>query len=219
MVGRLFGAAYVLRLSTMLLPGLVAPGILAIAALRGRFRAEALGTLRDWAPLVFVAVVFDNLENYTGLVRKLTIDNTLYHIDLAIFGVEPSVWMKHLYHPLVTDWMASCYAIFLITPMFLAIAVSLRGRREDFREIRAAVMLQMWIAFFMFICLPAGRRATSRRCATGPIQTGAAVVLRLQRRVAGALGYLQPAFGARVVPVAALRVRDLCDVGVRVALR
>jgi membrane-associated phospholipid phosphatase len=170
-VGRLFGAHYVLRLSTMLLPGLVAPGILAIAALRGRFRAEALGTLRDWAPLVFVAVVFDNLENYTGLVRKLTIDNTLYHIDLAIFGVEPSVWMKHLYYPLVTDWMASCYAIFLITPMFLAIAVSLRGRREDFREIALAVMLQMWIAFFMFICLPAGPPRYFAPLRDGPFQT------------------------------------------------
>lgn len=155
-VGRLFGAHYVLRLSTMLLPGLVAPGILVIHALRGRFRAEALATLRDWMPLVFVAVVFDNLENYTGLVRPTTIDATLHRIDVALFGVEPTVWIRALYSPLLTDWMASCYAIFLITPMFLAIAVSLRGRRQDFREMALAVMLQMWIAFFLFICLPAG---------------------------------------------------------------
>jgi membrane-associated phospholipid phosphatase len=155
-VGQLFGAHYVLRLSTMLLPGLVAPGILIVHGLRGRFRSDALATLRDWAPLVFVAVVFDNLENYTGLVRKLTIDGTLHRIDLALFGVEPTVWMRHLYHPLLTDWMAATYAIFLVTPMFLAIIVSLRGRREDFREIALAVMLQMWIAFFLFICLPAG---------------------------------------------------------------
>jgi hypothetical protein len=73
-VGQLYGAHYVLRLSTMLLPGLVAPGIIAISLLRGRFRTDALGTLRDWLPLVFVAVVFDNLENYTALVRPVTID-------------------------------------------------------------------------------------------------------------------------------------------------
>jgi membrane-associated phospholipid phosphatase len=155
-VGQLYGAHYVLRLSTMLLPGLVAPGIIAISLLRGRFRTDALGTLRDWLPLVFVAVVFDNLENYTALVRPVTIDAALYRMDVALFGIEPSVWMQRIYHPLLTDWMASCYAIFLVTPMFLAIAVSLRGRREDFREIALAVMLQMWIAFFVFICLPAG---------------------------------------------------------------
>jgi membrane-associated phospholipid phosphatase len=170
-VGQLFGAHYVLRLSTMLLPGLVAPGILVVHALRGRFRQEAWATLRDWMPLVFVAVVFDNLENYTGLVRPTTIDATLHHIDVALFGVEPTVWMRHLYSPLMTDWMATCYAIFLITPMVLAIIVSLRGRRDDFREMAFAVMLQMWIAFFIFICLPAGPPRYFAPLRDGPFQT------------------------------------------------
>jgi membrane-associated phospholipid phosphatase len=153
----------------MLLPGCVAPGILIVnflprarAILRGdadaraRFRSASLSTLRDWAPLVFVAVVFDNLENYTALVRPITIDASLYHIDLALFGIEPSVWAMRLYRPLLTDWMAIAYGSFLITPMFLAIVLSLRGRRDHFREMAFAVMLQMWIAFFIFICLPAG---------------------------------------------------------------
>ncbi len=168
-VGNLFGAHYVLRLSTMLLPGLVAPGIVAIyfvrhagpvvrnaPGARARLAQTARETARDWLPLVLVAIVFDNLENYTGLVRATTIDASLYHIDLALFGVEPTVWVRRFYSPLLTDWMASCYAIFLVTPMFLAITLSLRGRREDFREIANAVMLQMWFAFFIFICLPAG---------------------------------------------------------------
>lgn len=158
-VGRLFGAHYVLRLSTMLLPGLIAPGLIAVHVLRrGRvdLARASCAALRDWAPLVLVAVVFDNLENYTGLVRHTTIDAALYHIDLAVFGVEPTVWIRRFYSPLLTDWMASCYGIFLVTPMFLAVALSLRGRREDFREMALAVMLQMWLAFFLFICLPAG---------------------------------------------------------------
>ena len=158
-VGGLYGAHCVLRLSTMLLPGLVAPGLIVLQLLR-RDRAalvpNARAALRDWAPLVLVAVVFDNLENYTGLVRHTTIDASLYHIDLALFGVEPTVWIRGFYSPLLTDWMASCYGIFLVTPMFLAIVLSLRGRREDFREMALAVMLQMWLAFFIFICLPAG---------------------------------------------------------------
>lgn len=168
-VGQLFGSHYVLRLSTMLLPGCVAPGIILVRffpraraifngdlAARSAFRREALSTVRDWLPLVLVATFFDNLQNYTGLVRKITIDASLYHIDLALFGVEPSVWIRRFYNPLLTDWMTTCYALFLITPMFLAIVVSLRGRREDFREVAGAVMLQMWLAFFIFICLPAG---------------------------------------------------------------
>jgi membrane-associated phospholipid phosphatase len=168
-VGQLFGAHYVLRLSTMLLPGLIAPGIIIVQLakrarliLNGDVAARrdlwhvSLSTLRDWVPLVVVALVFDNLENYTGLVRKLTIDRSLYDIDVKLFGVEPTVWMMRFYNPILTDWMAACYGIFLVTPMFLGVVVSLRGRSADFRELANAVMWQMWLAFFIFICLPAG---------------------------------------------------------------
>ena len=81
-VGRLFGSHYVLRLSTVLLPGLVAPGIVGLyfarhasdlvggrAGARAALAAFARQTFRDWLPLVLVAIVFDNLESYTGLVR------------------------------------------------------------------------------------------------------------------------------------------------------
>jgi membrane-associated phospholipid phosphatase len=168
-VGRVFGAHYVVRLSTMLLPGLAAPGIILVKMFsrwkrvwndapgaREEARKMALGTVRDWLPLVLVATVFDNLEDYTGIIRKVPIDDWLYKIDMAVFGIEPTVWIKRLYHPLLTDWMAFCYGIFFMVPMFLGITLCLRGRGADFREMATSVMLQMWIGFFLFICFPAG---------------------------------------------------------------
>ncbi len=168
-VGRLFGAHYELKLSTMLLPGIVAPCIIFVRSFsrlsgiienRPGARAEwvrmSITMLRSWVPLVLVAIVFDNLENYTGLVRKLTIDTSLYNIDVKLFGVEPTVWIQQYYRPLLTDWMATCYGSFLIIPMILGIILCLRDRSDDFREIALAVMLQMWLAFFIFICFPAG---------------------------------------------------------------
>lgn len=168
-VGRIFGAHYVVRLSTMLLPGLAAPGIILVKLLlrfkplvndepgaRADAKKMALGTIRDWMPLVLVATVFDNLEDYTGIIRKVPIDDWLYKIDMTVFGVEPTVWIGKLYHPLLTDWMAICYGIFFIVPMFLGISLCMRGRGADFREMATSVMLQMWIGFFLFICFPAG---------------------------------------------------------------
>jgi membrane-associated phospholipid phosphatase len=168
-IGRVFGAHYVVRLSTMLLPGLAAPGIILVrffARARRVFadepgaRAEmaqiARSTVRDWLPLVLVAAVFDNLEDYTGIIRKVPIDSYLYKLDLAVFGVEPTVAIAKLYQPLLTDWMAISYGIFFITPMILGIGLCLRGRGFDFRQMATAVMLQMWLGFFLFICFPAG---------------------------------------------------------------
>jgi membrane-associated phospholipid phosphatase len=186
-VGQLYGAHYILRLSTVLLPGLVAPGIILLHALRGLRRAAlarvARETLRDWMPLVMVAIVFDNLENYTGLVRKTTIDATLLAIDRALFTIEPTVWIQRFYHPLLTDWLAACYGIFLITPMTLAIALSLRGRRDDFCELANAVILQMWIAFFIFICLPAGPPRYFPELRAGPFRAPLPSLLGLNDRL------------------------------------
>jgi membrane-associated phospholipid phosphatase len=123
---------------------------------RAEAKQMALGTVRDWMPLVLVATVFDNLEDYTGIIRKVPIDDWLYRIDMTLFGVEPTVWIKHLYHPLLTDWMAFCYGVFFIVPMILGITLCMRGRGADFREMATSVMLQMWIGFFLFICFPAG---------------------------------------------------------------
>jgi membrane-associated phospholipid phosphatase len=186
-VGSLYGAHYVLRLSTMLLPGLVAPGIVALHAIRGvhgrALTERTRETARDWLPLVLVAIVFDNLENYTALVRKTTIDSTLWALDRAIFTVEPTVWMRHLYNPVLTDWFAACYGSFLITPMVLAIALALARRRGDFCEVANAVMLQMWIAFFIFICLPAGPPRYFRPLLAGAFRTPLPSLLGLNDRL------------------------------------
>ena len=203
----------------MLLPGLAAPGIIVLKLLPrlGRLwhdapgaRVEArrivVGTVRDWLPLVLVAAVFDNLENYTGVIRKLPIDGWLYRVDVAVFGVEPTVWIQKLYHPLLTDWMATCYGIFFVVPMALAIALCLRGRSADFRELATAVMLQMWMASSSSSAFPPVRRATTSRYVTARSRADP-VAHRHQRLAAGHVGHLQSAARALGVPVAALLVR------------
>jgi membrane-associated phospholipid phosphatase len=46
--------------------------------------------------------------------------------------------------------------MYFITPMVLATCLSIRGRREDFREMTTAVVLQMGIGFLLFLIFPAG---------------------------------------------------------------
>ena len=85
----------------MLLPGLAAPGIILVKMFsrwkrvwndapgaRAEARKMALGTVRDWLPLVLVATVFDNLEDYTGIIRKVPIDDWLGQALLLKTKVE-----------------------------------------------------------------------------------------------------------------------------------
>lgn len=123
---------------------------------RGMLLATARSTARDWAPFVALMWAFQCMETYTGVVRKTTIDDVLYRMDLACFGVEPTVWAGKLFHPLLTDWMAIAYGLYFVMPMILATLLSLRGRRDDFREMSTAVVIQLGIGFVLCLLFPAG---------------------------------------------------------------
>jgi membrane-associated phospholipid phosphatase len=124
---------------------------------RSKFFGAARRILRDWGPMILLVVVFENLHAYTGLIRKIPIDQHLYNIDVSVFGVEPSAWVgKHLATPVLTDWFALSYGMYFIMPMILATMLSVRGRRADFRELATSVVLHMCIGFTFFILFPAG---------------------------------------------------------------
>jgi len=123
---------------------------------RAEFSRAAAGVLRDWGPLIAIMWLFQSLETYTGVIRQSSIDHVLYDLDLAIFGTEPSVWLSKHSTPLLTDYMALAYGLYFITPMILATMLSVRGRREDFRLMSTAVVLQLGIGFVLFLCFPAG---------------------------------------------------------------
>jgi membrane-associated phospholipid phosphatase len=123
---------------------------------RGDFLRAAVLILRDWGPVILIMWLFQSLETYTGVVRTTSIDEALYRADLWLFGVEPTVWLSKRATPLLTDYMAFAYGCYFITPMILATMLSLRGRREDFREMTTALVLQMGIGFLLFLMFPAG---------------------------------------------------------------
>lgn len=123
---------------------------------RAEFVIASRSVLHDWGPLILIMWLFQNLETYTGLIRTTSIDTELYHLDVALFGQEPSVWLSKHATPLLTDYMALAYGLYFITPMILATMLSIRGRREDFRLMSTTVVLQLGIGFVLFLCFPAG---------------------------------------------------------------
>jgi hypothetical protein len=123
---------------------------------RAGFVRAARGVLRDWGPLILIMWLFQSLETYTGVIREGSIDGSLYRLDVAIFGEEPSVWLSRHATPLLTDYMSLAYGLYFITPMILATMLSIRGRREDFQLMSTAVVLQLGIGFVLFLCFPAG---------------------------------------------------------------
>jgi membrane-associated phospholipid phosphatase len=164
-----YGASFVWAKGPILVAGGILVSLVVIAfayrlprILRGAsgawrdFGAAAARVVRDWGPFTIIMWAFESMETYTGVIRKTGIDEALYRMDLRLFGVEPTVWVGRLTHPLLTDWMSLTYGLYFILPMIVASALSLRGRRHDLRELSTAVILQMGIGFVLFLLFPAG---------------------------------------------------------------
>ena len=72
---------------------------------RSEFVRAVRAILRDRGPVILVMWLFQCLETYTGVIRQTSIDRYLYRADVALFGVEPTVWLSEHSTPLLTDYL------------------------------------------------------------------------------------------------------------------
>lgn len=164
-----YGASFVFNDGSIIIPSAIVVGLIATRFLwraraivgdaRGARRelgVACLRILRDWGPFIVLMWAFESLESYTGVIRQTSIEDALYHLDVGVFGVEPTVWMGRFANGLLTDWMSLAYGLYFILPMILATALSVRGRRADFRELSTAVVVQLGLGFLLFLVFPAG---------------------------------------------------------------
>jgi membrane-associated phospholipid phosphatase len=117
---------------------------------------ESLTIVRDWLPVILLIFVYENLRLLTGLIRPDNIDAHLWAADVALFGVEPTIWAERFVNPWLTDYFAFTYALYFFFPLILATTLYVRKKREDFRELMLGVVLLMYVGFLLYITFPAG---------------------------------------------------------------
>jgi membrane-associated phospholipid phosphatase len=126
------------------------------AEVRREVIRRALSSIRDWSPLIILVLVYQNLRGLTGLIRPDAIDMSLYQLDIAIFGVEPTIWAQQFASPWLTDWFAFSYTLYFIIPLVLATTLYGLREREDFKELVVGVLLVQYTGFLLYITFPAG---------------------------------------------------------------
>ena len=110
--------------------------------------------LRDWTPFILVVFIYENLHDLSGNLTNYNIAEYLHHFDVALFGVEPTLWMQKIAHPWLTDLMAIFYAPYLAYPLILMGIFSLAGRRHDFQNVSMALILTFVIGFICYAAFP-----------------------------------------------------------------
>ena len=131
---------------------LVATVVLTLVVARTKPRSELL---RDSLPFLFCANVYASLHDLIAFFGFPDITQTLYRWDLALFGVEPTVWAQQFTHPLLTDVLTICYWLFYVTPPLLGLLLYRKCKRLEFRYTLLSIVLCLYLGYIGYAVWPA----------------------------------------------------------------
>ncbi len=110
----------------------------------------------DWFPLVALVTIYENLREYTGIIRTDQIDAALMRADIWLFGVEPTVWIQQFTHPLLTEYFAFTYSTYLVLPIALGWYLYACKRFREYHTLTTGLILCLCIGYLLYLTFPAG---------------------------------------------------------------
>ncbi len=110
--------------------------------------------IHDFSPILFVVLIYESLGDLIHYLHG-DIDFHLLRMDIAIFGVEPSLWIQRWIVPWFTDVMSFCYVSYYFIPVVLIATLFLKNRTEAFHESIFVLLLGYYLSFIGYILFPA----------------------------------------------------------------
>jgi membrane-associated phospholipid phosphatase len=143
--------------ATVLLPTAIAAIVMFAKARQrpGEWRPEVGHILRDWVPFLIITFIYENMHDVAGQAMSFDIAGKLYGLDVAIFGVEPTLWAQRLFTPLATDLFSISYALYFFQPLFIMFLLSMWEMRREFRNMALALTITFILGFIGYVFLPA----------------------------------------------------------------
>ena len=133
---------------------------------------KLLRILCDFSPIFFINVIYQLLGRITPYLRP-DVDELLNRIDLAIFGVYPTIWLERLYSPWVADIFSLAYISYYFMPLALILVLYFNNKPEEFSKTVFTLLLGYYICFIGYIFMPAiGPRFTLASMQHIPLKGG-----------------------------------------------
>jgi membrane-associated phospholipid phosphatase len=150
----------------------LALAVLAAAWYRARVHPAKRGFHFSVAVSVLtVALVFNSLGELIAGLQRASCDARLIAIDLALFGVHPTVWLERFATPLITDLLQLAYLSYYLIPLALGCLLIARGRFDAFEEVLFGILLCFYLSYLGYLLFPAvGPRYTLSALQSGMLQ-------------------------------------------------
>jgi membrane-associated phospholipid phosphatase len=111
--------------------------------------------LRYWYPAFLIPPIFRELEYLVHPIHPVDIDPQLIAIDLAIFGVHPTVWLEQVTFPWLTEYLQLAYISYYFIPFIVAAPLYRQRQLRAFRALLCALMLGYLGSYLLYFLTPA----------------------------------------------------------------
>jgi membrane-associated phospholipid phosphatase len=123
-------------------------------SLAGKVMGRMWTTLKDFAPLPIIIVIFESLGDVTHYLRP-DIDSRLIQIDYALFGVHPTLWMERWIASWFTDVMSLAYVSYYFIPLILVAALYRKDRMMEFDRAVFVLAFGFYVSYIGYLIFPA----------------------------------------------------------------
>jgi membrane-associated phospholipid phosphatase len=128
-------------------------------------------TFQDWIPFILIDFIYENLHDFSEIFYTQDYAPIIMNLDMKLFGVELTQWSQKFFHPLLADYFAFTYGLYLLLPLFLMFVLSFRNLRNEIRVVILALSIAFLLGFIGYVFVPCSPpRFFLENAYTDPIQ-------------------------------------------------
>lgn len=106
-------------------------------------------------PVFSVVVFFETVGNIVHDINPYDIDALLAEIDLAVFGVHPTVFLERTISPFLTDALQIAYSSYYFLPVILGIVLLKNKKENEFANALFLILLCFYLSYAGYMLFPA----------------------------------------------------------------
>ncbi len=123
-------------------------------AIRRKYENSAVQMIFSLYPVILFIPFYMISGHQIPMFFNHFFDSKIINLELAIFGVHPTIWFQKFNNPLITEWMMFGYSVYLLLIPITTGWLYYSGQKAGSEHMLASLMLSFFICYILFSLIP-----------------------------------------------------------------